>query len=125
MRDLGTVAADRASAGEGKGSQAAAFAPPRFVGDLVAAAFRAEPAALVAPTRGPARVALARQVAIYLLRTRLHMSYEEAGACFARDRTTAAHACYRIEERREDPGFDTLIDCLELAIGTVAPGGLQ
>jgi chromosomal replication initiation ATPase DnaA len=92
---------------------------------MVAAAFRVGSERLKEPQRGSAEVALARQVAIYLLRTRLHMSYEEAGACFARDRTTAAHACYRIEERREDPGFDTLIDCLELAIGTVAPGGRQ
>ena len=125
MRDLGTFAADGSSAGEGKGQPGDSVRSVAVRRRPVAAAFRAEPVALVAPTRGPARVALARQVAIYLLRTRLHMSYEEAGACFARDRTTAAHACHRIEERREDPGFDTLIDCLELAIGTIAPGGLR
>ena len=63
-----------------------------------------------------ARVALARQVAIYLARTRLGLSFTEAGRLFRRDRTTAAHACRRIEETRDDAVFDALIDSLDAAI---------
>ena len=53
--------------------------------------------------RGRATVALARQVAIYLAHTRLGLPYCARGAVFGRDRTTAAHACRRVEDRREDP----------------------
>ncbi len=97
--------------------------PSRFVGDIVAAAFHAGEAELRGRNRGEANIALARQVAVYLLHTRFGMSYASAGACFARDRTTAAHACRKIEERREDARFDTLIDCLERALA-MAPDGM-
>lgn len=71
---------------------------------------------ILSPVRGTARVALARQVAIYLARTRLGLSFTEAGRLFRRDRTTAAHACRRIEETRDDAVFDALIDSLDAAI---------
>jgi chromosomal replication initiation ATPase DnaA len=97
--------------------------PSRGVGEVVAAAFHADEADLRGASRGEANVALARQVVVYLLHTRFGMSYSTAGACFARDRTTAAHACRKIEERREDVRFDTLIDCLERALAA-APGAI-
>ena len=37
----------------------------------------------------------------------------EAGALFGRDRTTVAHACAVIEDRRENPRFDEMVAALE------------
>ena len=82
----------------------------------VAAAFGIRVEMLQGSQRGRATVALARQVAIYLAHTRLGLPYCQAGAVFGRDRTTAAHACRRVEDRREDPRLDTMIDYLERAI---------
>ncbi len=87
-----------------------------FVEALVESAFGVAHSALHAPGRGEAQVAFARQVAIYLSRVRLGLSYSAAGRFFGRDRTTAAHACRVIEERREESSLDLLLDCLERAI---------
>lgn len=66
--------------------------------------------------RGTKPGAFARQVAMYLAHTRLGLSYTAAGALFGRDRTTAAHACHIVEDRREDGRIDAIVDCLERAI---------
>jgi chromosomal replication initiation ATPase DnaA len=87
-----------------------------FVEGLVESAFGVTHPALRAPRRGTAEIAFARQVAIYLSRVRLGLSYSAAGRFFGRDRTTAAYACRVIEERREDSVLDSLLDCLERAI---------
>ncbi|HMN84964.1 MAG TPA: helix-turn-helix domain-containing protein [Bauldia sp.] len=87
----------------------------RLIETLVASAFRVDPAALRSPTRGNATVAFARQVAMYLAYTRLGLSYEVAGLVFGRDRTTVAHACRLVEERRDDPRLDSALDYLERA----------
>lgn len=65
------------------------------------------------PNRGRARVAIARQVAMYLAHVTFGLSLTEAGDLFGRDRTTASHACQVVEERREDPEFDRALDLLE------------
>lgn len=83
---------------------------------LVASAFGIAGGDLTAPARGTASVAVARQVAMYLAHTQLRLSLTLAGDFFGRDRTTAAHACRRVEERRDDPRFDAIIACLERAI---------
>lgn len=64
-------------------------------------------------TRGRAKVALARQVAMYLAHVVCGMSLTQVGRVFDRDRTTVAHACGLIEDRRDDPCFDRVIDLLE------------
>ena len=53
---------------------------------------------------------------MYLAHTRLGLSYAGAGSLFGRDRTTAAYACRQVEERREDPRLDSILDYLERAI---------
>jgi chromosomal replication initiation ATPase DnaA len=88
---------------------------------IVAAAFGIRAETLQGGRRGRATVALARQVAIYLAHTRLGLPYGRAGAVFGRDRTTAAHACRRVEDRREDPRLDTMIDYLERAVDLLPP----
>ncbi len=65
------------------------------------------------PTRGPARAATARQVAMYLAHVVCGLSLTEAGELFERDRTTVAHACHVVEDRREDHDFDRAIELLE------------
>jgi chromosomal replication initiation ATPase DnaA len=40
----------------------------------------------------------------------------EIGRCFGRDRTTAAHACRAIEDRRDDPEMEHLLSLLEEAL---------
>jgi hypothetical protein len=87
-----------------------------FVAALVASAFRVPAQAIRSDRRGPADVAFARQVIIYLSHTRLGLTYAVAGRCFGRDRTTAAHACRTVEDRREDPRVDAILDWLERAI---------
>jgi hypothetical protein len=67
-------------------------------------------------TRGRAKVALARQVAMYLAHVGCGLSLTETGRLFGRDRTTVAHACGVIEDRRDDPVFDRALDLLEWAV---------
>jgi len=88
----------------------------RLLETLVASAFQIDAGALRARTRGTASVAFARQVAMYLAYTRLGLPYAIVGAVFGRDRTTAAHACRLVEERRDDPRIDSALDYLERAV---------
>jgi hypothetical protein len=87
----------------------------RMLSSLVGAALSVEPAAFAKPGRGAARISYARQVALYLAHTTLGLNYTEAGRLFGRDRSTAAHACRRIEDRREARRVDELVDRLERA----------
>jgi Bacterial dnaA protein helix-turn-helix len=70
-------------------------------------------ASMRSATRGRARVALARQSAMYLAHVVCGLSLTEVGRIFERDRTTVAHACALIEDRRDDPFFDQLLELLE------------
>lgn len=81
--------------------------------EAVAAAFAIEPCELRMPTRGHARIALARQVAMYLAHVTCTMGLSDVGTMFMRDRTTVAHACAVIELRRDEPDFDIALDHLE------------
>lgn len=71
-------------------------------------------------TRGEAKVALARQVAMYLAHVGRGHSFTEVGRQFARDRTTVAHACGVIEDRRDDPVFDRTLELLEQVVHALA-----
>ncbi|MTI18944.1 hypothetical protein E1162_17000 [Rhodobacteraceae bacterium RKSG542] len=79
----------------------------------VALAFAVNPRHMHAPSRGRARVALARQVSMYLLHVALGLTLSQAGRVFGRDRTTAGHACKIVEDMRDDETFDRLITDLE------------
>jgi chromosomal replication initiation ATPase DnaA len=72
-----------------------------------------------APTRRRAPVAHARQIAMYLTHVAFGFSLSAVGRHFGRDRTTAAHACRQIEDRRDDHDFDMLLDRLERAVRAV------
>src|SRR5690606_14591684 len=81
---------------------------------MVARVFAIELDSICRPTRGRAKVAMARQVAMYLAHVVCGLNLTEAGELFGRDRTTAAHACRVVERRREDhPDFDRALRLLE------------
>ncbi len=80
---------------------------------LVAAAFAVPLIELRAASRRRAPIAFARQSAMYLAHVVLGLTYSEIGRAFGRDRTTAAHACQIVEERRDDPRIDALLSRLE------------
>lgn len=63
--------------------------------------------------RGSAAVAFARQVAVYLCHTAFEMSLARVAVAFGRDRSTVAHACHLIEDRRDEAHFDIWIGSLE------------
>ena len=44
------------------------------------------------------------------------LTLTEVGRQFGRDRTTVAHACEVVEERREDQDFDQMIELLEQSV---------
>ncbi|MEZ5840088.1 MAG: helix-turn-helix domain-containing protein [Hyphomicrobiales bacterium] len=94
----------------------------RAVERAVAEAFRLPVPALRARTRCLARVALARQVAMYLCHVVLGLTLSEIGDHFGRDRTTVSHACRVVEDRRDERAFDSLVEELEtkLADGEAA-----
>ena len=88
----------------------------RFVEALVTLVFQVDIAELRRRSRGRAPVALARQTAMYLAHVHLGWSLERAGQAFGRDRTTVVHACRRIEDRRDKPGFERALIQLETAL---------
>ena len=83
---------------------------------IVAAALGVSPADFRSRRRGAAATALARQIAMYLARTRLELSYAAIGQAFGRDRTTVAYACRTIEEQREQAAADALLTLMEEAL---------
>ncbi len=87
---------------------------------VVAQVFALPPSDLMRATRGRAGVALARQIAMYLAHVVGGQSLTEIGMHFRRDRTTVAHACRLIEARRDDPGFDRVVELLEWTLPVFA-----
>jgi chromosomal replication initiation ATPase DnaA len=83
--------------------------------ELVAEACHESPAAMLQRSR-QGDVAFARQLAMYLTHVMLGLNLTEAGRLFGRDRTTVAHACGLIEDRRDDPDFEALVAGLEAAV---------
>lgn len=81
--------------------------------ELVAEASGLPAALLLHGSRCRAEVAEARQLAMYLMHVILQRPYNEVARTFSRDRTTVAHACARVEDRRDAKCFDDLVDGLE------------
>ncbi|SHO66211.1 dnaA protein helix-turn-helix [Pseudoxanthobacter soli DSM 19599] len=94
----------------------------RILEATVAAVFHLPVAELDAPTRRRAPVAFGRQVAMYIAHVGIGLSLTEVGRLFGRDRTTAAHACRLIEERRDDPDLDGRLAMIEAMIGAWRSG---
>ena len=108
--------------GLGRSASVMMFEPPapdlmaQRVLQLVALARGVQPLQLVHRARCRSRVAVARQLAMYLMHVALGWQYAEIGQYFGRDRTTVSHACAVIEDLREAPGFDAEVEQLETLI---------
>ena len=74
--------------------------------------------------RGSAAAAFARQVAMYLCHVAFELSLARVALAFARDRSTVAHACHVIEDRRDNEDFDGWIAALELMLRDAPQPGL-
>ncbi|RLQ89387.1 chromosomal replication initiator DnaA [Notoacmeibacter ruber] len=84
--------------------------------DLIAEMFGVDGRDLRKPTRCGLQVGRVRQVAMYVAHVTLQLTLTEVGMAFNRDRTTATHACHRIEDLRDDPEFDSLMDAVERTV---------
>jgi chromosomal replication initiation ATPase DnaA len=80
------------------------------------AASLAIPQSEIIASRGTQRVARARQIAIYLAHVGFGLNYTHLGEAFGRDRTTIRHACFRIEDARDDFSLDRALSILEGAL---------
>lgn len=85
----------------------------RLMEAAVAATFGVPVDELRSATRCRADVAFARQASMYLAHVAMGLSFSAVGRLFRRDRTTAAHACRLVEERRDNPSIDRLLNMLE------------
>jgi hypothetical protein len=66
--------------------------------------------------RGGADRTFVRQVAIYLSHVSCGLSYAQAASLYERHRTTAAHACSIVEDRRDDTNLDQILGLLDLCV---------
>ncbi len=96
-----------------------------FVTSLVAMATGVPAREIFAPTRARAPAARARQIAMYLAHVGFAWPMARVAAAFGRDRTTASHACHRIEDMRDDADFDARLAAMEACLRQAPePSGL-
>lgn len=57
---------------------------------------------------------------MYLAHVACGLTMSDTGRLFGRDRTTVAHACGVIEDKRDDPLFDRALDLLEWSVPALA-----
>ena len=88
----------------------------QLIEQQVARVFGIQPADLLRPSRGRKPIALARQVAMYLARVVGGLKLADISRVFCRDRSTVRHACTVIEDLRDDPVFNLMLDHLEAII---------
>jgi chromosomal replication initiation ATPase DnaA len=67
-------------------------------------------------TRNKAQAARARQIAMYLSHVSFEWPLARVGAAFGRDRTTASHACHKVEDLRDDADFDANLNAMEACL---------
>lgn len=81
--------------------------------EVAGAAFGCDGRGLRAVGRGPAGIARARQIAMYLAHVQGELSCARIAACLERERTTVAYGCRKIEDLRDQSDWDRLIGRLE------------
>lgn len=89
---------------------------------LAASAIGVPASEISSSRRSSRRVSTARQLGIYLAHTAAGLPLAKVAELFGRDRTTAAHACRLIEDRRDDRGFDAELNELEDLLRTFCAG---
>lgn len=103
-----------------------------IIEQTVLRAFALPVSSLRSHNRGRAEIAFARQVAIYVAHVQLGLTLTEAARMFGRDRTTAAHACHTVEDRRDNRLIDQKLEAIERSLqnwvfprlGGDTPGGI-
>ena len=75
-----------------------------------------KPAYLVGPSRGSRKLSEARQTFQYLSHICFGLSYTELAVFARRDRTSVAHACKVVEDRRDTTQIDRALHFAELAL---------
>jgi len=80
---------------------------------LVGYAMQVSPVDIMKSKRGVAKVAHARQVAMYTVYVSFGISLARVAAVFGRDRSTVAYACHQIEDSRDNAEMDVWLDALE------------
>ena len=93
-----------------------------LVADVVSLATGIEPDEVLSERRLRPAAVRARHMAMYLANVVYGWPLQRVGQAFGRDRSTASHACGAIEDLRDDPGMDRLLDRLEACLRH-APGG--
>lgn len=83
---------------------------------VVSYALGIDPEGIVDDARGCSQTAYARQLAMYLCHVAFEMSLARVAAAFGRDRSTVAHACHAIEDRRDETQFDAWMASLEASL---------
>jgi len=81
--------------------------------------------AIVDDARGCSQTAYARQLAMYLCHVAFELSMSRVASAFGRDRSTVAHACHAIEDRRDEDQFDLWMASLEAMMRAAPAPGLQ
>lgn len=87
-----------------------------IIEQAVLRAFALPLSSLRSHNRGRAEIAFARQVAIYVAHVQLGLTLTKAALLFGRDRTTAAHACRTVEDRRDDILIDQKLEAIERSL---------
>ena len=109
LAELGPSLVDVADAGKARALRHA-------IEHAILSVFGVDELRLFQRSRGRAPIALARQVAMYLAHTSCRLSLSDVGRVFDRDRTTVAHACIVIEDRRDEEVFDRAVELLEWVV---------
>jgi chromosomal replication initiation ATPase DnaA len=94
------------------GDEAAA----RLAADVASYALNVPIEEIIGEQRGSSAAAFARQVAAYLCHVGFEFSLARVAVAFGRDRSTIAHACHAIEDRRDEAQFDLWISGLEAVL---------
>jgi hypothetical protein len=95
----------------------------RLAARLAAGHYRVPLNQVMSRRRGSRETVRARHVAMYLAHVVYRLNLAEVAAGFRRDRTTAAYACAKIEDARDDPAFDAALSGLEISAGILLAAG--
>ncbi|MCX7359813.1 MAG: chromosomal replication initiator DnaA [Alphaproteobacteria bacterium] len=88
-------------------------AAAELAANVVSYALGVPPQNIVDDARGCSQTAYARQLAMYLCHVAFELSLARVASAFGRDRSTVAHACHTIEDRRDEVQFDLWMSSLE------------
>ncbi|WP_439529602.1 helix-turn-helix domain-containing protein [Pannonibacter sp.] len=75
---------------------------------------------LMRESRGRKNVACARQVMMYLAHVTFGLTLGEVGRLYNRDRSTVGYACRKMEDLRDNPCHDRMLEQFERAIHDMA-----